>query len=311
MEENFHKGGEVSLLNIYSSELPGSTPFIKRDKFDFIVNTVIPELCSLRKACVLFNRMHVPGCGGTALAMHTLWFLRDKIRCAVLTDSNADLAEVADQVVKLLMYDHEEQLPQVPVLLMIDDFEDMDKVFDLQQLIEKECVRKDIQSSSPQVILLNCMRSESSEQPETTAETVFIGNNLSQMEQKQFEQKLVEIEKTHKNAETFYGFMIMKKNFLPEYIQGVVRNTLKSFNINQKHAQLIAVLVLLNVYCKGASLSVSLCEEFLGLQPKPFCGSGRVEDEFGKFSTFISIVSVEAKVVFKQTHTLLLHSQTV
>ncbi|XP_071752190.2 sterile alpha motif domain-containing protein 9-like [Centroberyx gerrardi] len=299
IEENFYKGGKVSWWNFYFSEQPGSTPFIKRDKFDFIVNTVIPDLCSLRKACVFFNLMHVPGCGGTALAMHTLWFLRDKYRCAVLKDSNADLVEVAEQVVKLLVYDHEEQLPRVPVLLMIDDFEDMDKVFDLQQLIEKECVRKDIQSSSPQVILLNCMRSESSEQNETTAETVFIGNNLSEMEQKQFEQKLVEIEKTHKNAETFYGFMIMKKNFLPEYIQGVVRNTLKSFNFNQKHAQLIAVLVLLNVYCKGASLSVSLCEEFLGLQPKPFCGSGRVEDGFGKFSTFISIVSVEGKVVFK------------
>ncbi|XP_071758752.2 sterile alpha motif domain-containing protein 9-like [Centroberyx gerrardi] len=299
IEENFYKGGKVSWWNFYFSEQPGSTPFIKRDKFDFIVNTVIPDLCTLRKACVLFNLMHVPGCGGTTLAMHTLWFLRDKYRCAVLRDSNADLAEVAEQVVKLLMYDHEEQLPRVPVLLMIDDFEDMDKVFDLQQLIEKECMKKDIQSSSPQVILLNCMRSESSEQPETTAETVFIGNNLFENEQKQFEQKLVEIEKTYKNAETFYGFMIMKKNFSPEYIQGVVRNTLKSFNIDQKHAQLIAVLVLLNVYCKGASLSVSLCEEFLGLQPKPFCGSGSVEDEFGKFSTLISIISVEAKVVFK------------
>ncbi|KAM7380916.1 hypothetical protein PAMP_004185 [Pampus punctatissimus] len=299
IEENFYKGGKVSWWNFHFSEQPGSTPFIKRDKFDIIMKRVIPDLCSLRKACVPFNLMHIPGCGGTTLAMHTLWALRESFRCAVLKDSNADFTEVADQVVKLLMYDHEEQLPRVPVLLMIDDFDDMEKVYDLQQLIEKECVKKSIQSKSAQVILLNCMRSESTERPESAEDTVFIGNNLSEVEQKQFEQKLKEIEKTHKNAETFYGFMFMKKNFKPEYIQGVVHNTLKSFNKNQKHAQLLSVLVLLNVYCKGASLSVSLCEEFLGLQPKPFCGTFKVVEEFRKFSNLVTSSSVEAKVVHK------------
>ncbi|KAF3695180.1 Sterile alpha motif domain-containing protein 9 [Channa argus] len=299
IEENFYKGGKVSWWNFYFSEQPGSTPFIKRDKFDFIMSTVIPELCSLRKACVLLNLMHVPGCGGTTLAMHTLWAHREKFRCAVLKDNNAEFTEVAEQVVKLLMYDHEEKLPRVPVLLMIDDFDDMEKVFDLQQLLDKQCAKKDIQSKSAQIIVLNCMRSESPEPTEPNADTVFIGNNLSEKEQKLFEEKLVEIEKTHKNTETFYGFMIMKKNFKQEYVEGVVRNTLKSFNVNQKHAKLLAVLVLLNVYCKGASLSVSLCEEFLGLQPKPICGTVKVEEGFGKFSTLISSCSVEGKVVFK------------
>uniref|UniRef100_UPI0037E96D77 sterile alpha motif domain-containing protein 9-like n=1 Tax=Semicossyphus pulcher TaxID=241346 RepID=UPI0037E96D77 len=298
-EENFYKGGKVSWWNFFFSEEAGSTPFIKRDKFDFIMNTVLPDLCTLRKACVLFNLMHVPGCGGTTLAMHTLWALRDKFRCAVLRDGKADFAEVADQVVKLLMYGDEEQLPRVPVLLMIDDFDDKEKVFDLRQLIEKECAKKDIRSKTAQVILLNCMRSESSEPTEPTGDTVFIGNNLSDKEQRLFEEKLVEIEKTHKNAETFYGFMIMKKNFKSEYVQGVARNTLKSFNINQKHAQLLAVLVLLHVYCKGASLSISLCEEFLCLQPKPICGTVKVEEGFGKFSPLIARCSVEDKVVFE------------
>lgn len=299
IEENFYRGGKVTWWNFYFSEQPGSTPFIKRDFFDLIKDTVIPDLCFQRKACVLFNLMHVPGCGGTTLAMHILWSLRDRFRCAVLRSNNADFAEIANQVIKLLMYDHQEQLPGVPVLLMIDDFDDKEKVFDLQQLIEKECEEKNIQSKSAQVVLLNCMRSESSEPTEQTADTVFIENNLSEKEQKLFEEKLVEIEKTYKNAETFYGFMIMKKNFKSEYIESVVRNTLKSFSMNQKHAQLLAVLVLLDVYCHGASLSISLCEEFLDLQPKPFCGSINVERGFGKFSTFIASCSVQGKVEFK------------
>ncbi|XP_062287431.1 sterile alpha motif domain-containing protein 9-like [Scomber scombrus] len=295
IEENFYKGGKVSWWNFYFSEQPGSTPFIKRDKFDFIKKTVIPDLCSLRKPCVLFNLMHVPGCGGTTLAMHILWALRDRFRCAILKNSKADFAEVADQVVKLLTHDHEEHLPRVPVLLMIDDFDDMKKVKFLQQLIEKECKKKVIQCKSAHVILLNCVRAESSEVTEST-DTVFIRNDLYELEQKQFVQQLVEIEKTHKNADTFYGFMIMKKNLKPDYIQHVVHNTLKSFNKNQKHAQLLAVLALLNVYGNGTSLSSSVCHNFLGLQPTLVCGTDSVEERFDTFSTLVASRAVKGKV---------------
>ncbi|XP_029968053.1 LOW QUALITY PROTEIN: sterile alpha motif domain-containing protein 9-like [Salarias fasciatus] len=305
IEENFYRGGKVSWWNFYFSEQPGSTPFIKRDMFDFMKNTVIKELCSLNKACALLNLKHVTGCGGTTSAMHLLWDHRETFRCAVLRNNKADLTEVSQQVVKLLMYeDHEEKSPMVPVLLMIDDFDDEDKVSDLQQLIKAECVKKGIQSKSPQVLLLNCMRSQSSDPPETTPDTVFIGNSLSEKELKLFEEKLIEIEKTHKNAETFYGFMIMKKNFKSEYIESVVHNTLKSFNISQNPSELLAVLVLLNVYCKGSALSVSLCEEFLGLQSA--YGTNKVEDGFGKFSNLIGRCSVESKVVF--TGVKIIHS---
>ncbi|MEQ2229657.1 hypothetical protein ILYODFUR_021037, partial [Ilyodon furcidens] len=296
IEKNFYKGGNVSWWNFHFSEQPGSTPLIKRDMFDYIVNAVIPELCSLTKACVLLNLLHVPGCGGTTLAKHVLWALRDKFRCAVLR-KKSDFADVADQVIKLFMYSYDEKTPRIPVLLMMDDFDDVEMVYDLQQVIEKECSEKNIQSAK--VILLNCMRSESSEVTGQTADTVFIGNNLSEKELKMFEEKFKEIEKTHKNFETFYGFMIMKKNFKAEYTEGVVRNTLKGFNMNQKNGQLLAVLVLLNVYCRSSSLSVSLCEDFLDLQPKPVCGSIKVEDGFGKFSNFIASCSVEGMVVYK------------
>lgn len=299
IEENFYKGGKVSWWNFYFSEQPGSTPFIKRDKFDFIIDTVLPELLSLPKACALLNLMHVPGCGGTTSAMHTLWVVRERFRCAVLRDNKADFTEVAEQVVKLLTYGHEESSPRIPVLLMIDDFDDKEKVFDLQHCIEKECVKKDIHSKSPQVILLNCMVSETLE-PNETEDTVFIGNDLSEKEKALFEEKLREIEKIYKNAqETFYGFMFMKKNFSSDYAQSVARKTLRSFDINQQNSQLFAILALLQVYCKGASLSISLSEEFLDLQPKPFCGINKIVDGFGNFSALITTCPVESKVVFQ------------
>ncbi|XP_068185252.1 sterile alpha motif domain-containing protein 9-like [Antennarius striatus] len=225
-EEDFYKGKEVSWWNFYYSEQPGSTPFIKRDKLNFMVEH-IPDMCSRRRACVLFNLLHAPRCGGTTLAKHVLWILRDKFRCAVLKDRDFEFPEVAEQVVNLLTYKNEKHLPQVPVLLMVDQFGDKEEVLDLQKMIEKECMKKNIQSRSAQVIILNCMRSESADEIEIN-DTIFLKDNLSDNEKKLFEDKLVELEETHKNAQqTFDGFMFIKNNFTSNkdrnfYVKGLL-----------------------------------------------------------------------------------------
>ncbi|KAK9978542.1 hypothetical protein ABG768_020288 [Culter alburnus] len=291
-EEIFYKGGKVSWWNFYFSEQPGSMPFIKRDKFDYIVNTIIPDICSRKRACEFFNIFHLPGCGGTTLAMHVLWTLKDKFRCAVLKDTT-DYSTVPKQVVQLLTYETKEQPTRLPVLLLIDDFQDICDVKKLQLQIEEECQKQNIFSKSPQVIIVNCMRVESREQ---TDDAVFIGNRLSEKEQGLFEEKLKEFEKTNTNTKTFYGFMILKNNFSPDYIEGVVKNTLKGFNFQHKHAQLFAVLVLLHVYCKNALLSVSTCEEFLGLQTK---ANFEVEDGFEKFSTLLTRCTAYSNITFE------------
>ncbi|ROI38973.1 Sterile alpha motif domain-containing protein 9-like [Anabarilius grahami] len=295
-EEKFYKGGKVSWWNFYFSEQPGSMPFIKRDKFDYIVNTIIPDIHSRTRACEFFNIFHLPGCGGTTLAMHVLWTLKDKFRCAVLKDTTDDYSTVAEQVVQLLTYETKEQPTRLPVLLMIDDFKDIHNVLTLQLQIEDELLKQNILSKSTQVIIVNCMRVESREQTEGTDDAVFIGNRLSEKEQELFEEKLKEFKKTNTNTKTFYGFMILKNNFSSGYIQGVVKNTLKGFNFQHKHAQLFAVLVLLHVYCKNALLSVSTCEEFLGLHTKP---NFEVEDGFEKFSTLLTRCTAHSNITFE------------
>ncbi|MBN3314148.1 SAM9L protein, partial [Atractosteus spatula] len=279
VEEHFYKGGKVSWWNFYFSD-SGPGHFIKREKYNFILETIIPELMSSQQACESFNLFHLPGCGGTTLAMHILWTLRDKFRCAVLKDRHVDFGEVASQVVQLLTYMVEKKSFCVPVLLMVDGFEEMDAVHNLQLRIEKEIEKEELICRNTLVIVLNCMRTETPEQMKS--DTVFLGNVLSPAEQGQFQEKLKEIEKTLKNTETFYGFMIMKENFKEEYIQGVARNTLKGFSFEHKQAQLFAVLALLHTYVQGAGLSISLCETFLD-SPKPIFKLQEFGDEFGKF----------------------------
>ncbi len=295
-EEAFYKGGKVSWWNFYFSEQPGSMPFIKRDKFDYIIKTIIPDICSRKRVCEFFSIFHLPGCGGTTLAMHVLWTFKDKFRCAVLKDTTDDYPSIAEHIVQLLTYETKEKPTRLPVLLMIDDFQDISDVKKLQLQIEEECLKQNIFSKSPQVIIVNCMRAESCEQ---TDDAVFIGNNLSEKEQKLFEEQLKEFKRTNTNTKTFYGFMILKNNFSPKYIQGIVKNTLKGFNFQDKHAQLFAVLVLLRVYCKNALLSVSTCEEFLGLQTKAYFEPCKVEDGFERFSTLLTRCTVNSKVSFE------------
>ena len=115
--------------------------------------SVEQSLNTLEVFCV--NQQEKLDSGGTDMAKFISWIHKDTFRCAFLRDCNADFNEVAEQVVTLLMYGHEKQVPPVPVLLMIDDTDDKDKVFDLQQVIDKVCAKKGIQGMSAQVIPLN------------------------------------------------------------------------------------------------------------------------------------------------------------
>uniref|UniRef100_A0A9J8AZ44 SAM domain-containing protein n=1 Tax=Cyprinus carpio carpio TaxID=630221 RepID=A0A9J8AZ44_CYPCA len=295
-EENFDKGGKASWWNFYYSEQPGSASVVKRDKLDYIVNTIIPNMLNQKRACVFFNIFHAQGWGGTTLAMHVLWTLKEKYRCAVLKDTTDDYTAAAKQVVQLLTYEAKEQPTRLPVLLMTDHFQDIRNVLTLQQQIEEECLDQHIFSNSPQVIIFNCIRVDSCEPTEGTGDAVFIPNYLSENELKLFGEKMEEFKKTNRNTETFYVSMIVN-NFSSDYIQRVVKNILKDFNFQHKHAQLFAVLVLLHVYSKNALLSVSTCEEFLGLQTEAeVC---RVEDAFEEFSSLLKRCTVFSKVTFE------------
>ncbi|XP_077058259.1 sterile alpha motif domain-containing protein 9-like [Siphateles boraxobius] len=295
-EENFYKGGKVSWWNFFFSEQPGSVSVIKRDKLDYIVNTMIPNILNQKRACVFINILHPPNCGATTLAMHVLWTLKDKFRCAVLKETTHDYSTVAEQVVQLLTYEAKEKPRRLPVLLMIDHFPDLRNVLRLQHQIEEECLKQNIFSKSPQVIIVNCTRVESCDQFEGTDNAVSIPNRLSEKEMELFGEKMEEFKKTNTNIETFFVSMIIN-NFSSPYIQGIVKNNMNGFNFQDKHAQLFAILVLLHVYCKNASLSVSACEEFLGLQTK--AESCKVEDAFGKLSSLLKRCTVDSEVTFE------------
>uniref|UniRef100_A0A8D0GBJ0 SAM9L protein n=1 Tax=Sphenodon punctatus TaxID=8508 RepID=A0A8D0GBJ0_SPHPU len=293
-EEHFYRGGKVSWWNFYYSDQNYSLPFIKRDSYGKLHNLI--QESSKQTSTKIINLYHHPGCGGTTLAMHVLWELREEFRCAVLKNRTVDFAEIGAQLTMLITYGATNQSDYLPVLLLVDDFEEQETVYILQNAIQSAITEKGIRYENPLVIILNCMRSQNPQESSksNSLNSVALKHKLSDKEQRAFEEKLKEIEEQYDHPEDFYSFMIMKTNFNHEYIENVVKNTLKGLDVTNKQAKLIFYLALLNSYVTDSTISVSQCEEFLGITAKKaYWGHESLEDKMGTCSNIIIQTEVQ------------------
>ncbi|XP_071263974.1 sterile alpha motif domain-containing protein 9-like [Salvelinus alpinus] len=288
-EEDFYRGGQVTWWNFYLSERPGCLPFIKRDKYEDLHNLITPTE-GYTSPCIIINLFHHPGCGGTTLAMHVLWNLRCKFRCAVLKNTTAQNSEIAVQVTHLLTCGKEKQLSYTPVLLLVDNWEDVE---DLQRCILSAANEKK-KPETLMVIILNCERSQipAVSSRNSRLDNVFMINKLSTKEQSFFEVKLKELKGHHQKPETFYAFMIMTNNFSEKYIENLVCNTLKDLDTSRKEGQLFSLLALLNTYVNGSYMALSLCEEFVGIR-NALWGKETLEDKMNPYSTLLIHFNIE------------------
>uniref|UniRef100_A0A8D2CQ85 Sterile alpha motif domain containing 9 n=1 Tax=Sciurus vulgaris TaxID=55149 RepID=A0A8D2CQ85_SCIVU len=294
-EEDFYRGGKVSWWNFYFSSENYFSSFVKRDKYERLEEMIQNWADSSKQTCAkIIHLYHHPGCGGTTLAMHILWELRKKFRCAVLKNKTVDFSEIGEQVTNLITYGATGHQEYLPVLLLVDDFEEQDNVYLLQASIHTAVAKKHIRYERPLVIILNCTRSQNPEKSARNSDSIALIQQLSPKEQGAFELKLKEIKEQHKNFEDFYSFMIMKTNFNKEYIENVVRNILKGQNISTKEAKLFSFLALLNSYVPDTTISLSQCEKFLGISnKKAYWGAEKLEDKMGTFSTILIRTEVE------------------
>ncbi|KAI3369136.1 hypothetical protein L3Q82_026102 [Scortum barcoo] len=294
VEEEFYRGGKVKWWNFYFCDKDKEKPFIKRDKYENVRKIIRSQLRDSKDMCVLLNLFHHPGCGGTTLAMHVMWDLRQEIRCTVLKDNTLLKTEVANQVIQLMKLESERPSP---VLLLVDDSKETENPYDLVN-----CIRQAVEHSSNinvdnaqncKVIILNCVRSQSpQEQYRRHNPSQFITASLTQDEQKDFEKKLKELKETHEKPENFYSFMIMKSNFDKKYVDDIARNTLENFDFSSKKDKLFAFLTLLNTYVAASEISLSLCEDFLGMKMTRW-QEDSVLNRMEPYSNFLIIDKVE------------------
>uniref|UniRef100_A0A8B9GU58 SAM domain-containing protein n=1 Tax=Astyanax mexicanus TaxID=7994 RepID=A0A8B9GU58_ASTMX len=294
-EAEFYRGDKVKWWNFYFSDKTPTKPFIKRDKYTQVLKMVSGQTNNPTSTCFMVNLFHHPGCGGTTLAMHVMWDLRKEFRCAVLTDNTITKTEVAQQVAYLIKCGKSEKSHKTPVLLLVDDSEDTENTQELQH-----CLRKIIGEMDAFVVLLNCIRSKNPKEKwkNSVIESQYITASLSKEEQNAFEVKLQELHTTHDKPENFYSFMIMKTNFNQEYVTNVASNILRDVDVGSREAQLLSILALLNMYVAESNISVSLCEDFLGIKRRLW-GTESVLEKMEPYSCLLIEFQAEECGVYK------------
>ncbi|NXE26338.1 SAM9L protein, partial [Ardeotis kori] len=298
-EEDFYRGGKVSWWNFYFSSENYTSGFIKRDSYEKLEHLIISSSNTADQSAVkIINLYHHPGCGGTTLAMHILWDLRKRFRCAVLKNKPSDFGT---QLTTLLTCGANNNTGYLPVLLLVDDFEEQENVDLLQKEIQAAITEKCIWYVTPLVIILNCMRSQSPDESSTTnLNSISLKHMLSKKEQRAFDEKLKYIEEKHENTDSFYSFMIMKKNFDPQYIEKVVKNTLHNLNTASKPARLVCYLTLLNTYVTTSTISITLCEEFLEMSSQEIaCSKDKLIEKMGICSNILIYNQVQESTRYK------------
>ncbi|XP_010222910.1 PREDICTED: sterile alpha motif domain-containing protein 9-like [Tinamus guttatus] len=299
-EEDFYRGGKVSWWNFYFSSENYTSDFIRRDSYGKLKELVMSSSeCTNQSAVEIVNLYHHPGCGGTTLAMHMLWDLRKQFRCAVLKNKTNGFET---QLTTLITYGTNSSTGYTPVLLLVDDFEEQENIYILQKEIQKAVAEKHIHSAGPLVIILNCMRSQNPDENSNInpLNSISLKQLLSPKEQRAFEQKLKDIEEQHSNPDNFYSFMIMKKNFDPQYIETVVKNTLNNLDTTTKQAKLVYYLALLNSYVSKSTISISLCEEFLGTNSREMgCNKDKLIEKIGICSNILIYTQVQEYTTYR------------
>ncbi|XP_076010585.1 sterile alpha motif domain-containing protein 9-like [Genypterus blacodes] len=295
VEEEFYRGGKVKWWNFYFCDKDIERPFVKRDKYKDVIKLIRSEFRHSTSTCVQLNLFHHPGCGGTTLAMHVMWDLRQEFRCAVLKDNVMQKEDVAIQVQKLMKLESEKP---TPVLLLVDDSKEAENLHDLVNCIHnaEECVNGPGMDDAPncQVIIINCVRSHNpkDQYKRSPAPCQYITTSLNQKEQNDFEKKLQELKETHEKPENFYSFMIMKRNFDKKYVDDLAHNTLDDFDFSTEKARLFAFLALLNTYVDESEISVSLSEDFFGMKMFQW-KEDSVMDRMKPYSNLLIIDAVE------------------
>ncbi|XP_075127865.1 sterile alpha motif domain-containing protein 9-like isoform X2 [Leptodactylus fuscus] len=295
-EEHFYRGGKATWWNFYFSSRHHTGQFIKRDIQAELKEKIESwSITEKQRSVKIITLFHHPGCGGTTTAMHVLWELREKFRCATLNQITDNFLDIAKEVVSLAVHGLPNNNEFYRVLLFVDDYEDEESVYALQNDIRSAIAERHIRYETPVVIILNCVRSQDPEErAKSNPGSVALTYKLSKEEQRAFETKLKEIEKQHGNPDNFYSFMIMKNNFDESYIENTVRNILKGLKTASKTTRLISFLALLNKYVKDSTISVSMCEEFLGIAAKktPWLPES-IEDTVGSYSTIFIRTEME------------------
>ena len=251
-ELKYYNGCEVSWLNFRAKDHVFERKLVRKlqERIEKATKPDIVEENPLGR--VTFH--HLPGAGGTTVAQHTLWKLRQQYRCAILKHITEDTAE---QIRKLWEdgYENSHNQPD-PVVVLADNVEEDSLTGLLIQLEDKakQLVRrvKSEEATTAVFVFLICMRK--TKLPPTSFR---LGYTLSEEELLWWRHKYQALEDRAKSGTTpdhlkirpdsLISFNIMKSGFDKEVIKKMADMFVKNITL-PKERELLKYVALLNAF---------------------------------------------------------------
>uniref|UniRef100_A0A8C8RCU0 SAM domain-containing protein n=1 Tax=Pelusios castaneus TaxID=367368 RepID=A0A8C8RCU0_9SAUR len=293
VERTFYQGRKVSWKNFWLADKRSCSEVIERDacrEVHKILHDILYEnrfRCSVAKLKIF----HQPGSGGSTIARQVLWKIRKDLRCAVVK-STYPVATVCQHAVNFREYDENDVKNSLPVLLLVEDF-DEDYLDELKNDLMDAVAARRGHSSKPCFILMGCKRSNVPKKlcKASPLDTVAVTHKLSDQEKHLFKTKLENLEKQKDfKLEFIITFVLMSKEFEETYVTEFVEHWKEGIDLSSPVTSLMKYVALLNSYVHGSYISLSHCEAFLGL--------GAYTEKRAREYDFINNLSEQARLIF-------------
>ncbi|OCT96124.1 sterile alpha motif domain-containing protein 9-like [Xenopus laevis] len=268
LESSFYRGGKISWKHLWLAEHKQFGTVIERHgckEVEQILKDILHKN-TVKLPVARINIVHQPGSGGSTVARQILWKYKNELRCAIV-NSFYSVSQVCEHVIKFRDYEEKEPIQCLPVFLLLEDC-DEEYIDDLKHDLSEAMVYKKINNLKPRFILLSCKRSNDPQKlcKASYHDTVAITHKLTRKEQVMFQAKAKELSACFA-SELIITFVIMSHGFDKQYLKDFVAHVMHDIDHSSNVTRLIRYVALLNHYVQNSYISLSHCEEFLGIKP--------------------------------------------
>ncbi|XP_053159912.1 sterile alpha motif domain-containing protein 9-like [Hemicordylus capensis] len=306
MDETFYRGKKVSWKNFWLADNGLCGEVIERE--------ACKEVSKMLNDFVYGNRFkypvaklkvfHHPGSGGSTIARQVLWKQRKDLRCAVIK-TTYPVVTVCQQAVDFRHYDEKDLKNSLPVLLLVEDY-DEEYLDELIYSLTDAMGPNKRHPSRPSFILLCCKQSNVPDKlcKASPQDTVAVTHKLTDQEKNLFRTKLEKFEnQSDFKPEYILTFVLMSSEFDTTYVREFVEHLLKGIDLSSRETSLMKYVALLNFYVHNSYISFSHCEAFLGL--------GAYQETTIREYDFISHLSEQARLIFIELRETTTHISSI
>ncbi|XP_061471492.1 sterile alpha motif domain-containing protein 9-like isoform X2 [Rhineura floridana] len=293
IDETFYRGKKVSWKNFWFADKRLCGEVIEREACKEVLKMLNEFVYRnwFKNPVAKLKVFHHPGSGGSTIARQVLWKQRKDLRCAVIKTTYS-VTTVCQHAVEFRHYDEKDHKNALPVLLLLEDYEE-EYLDELAYSLTDAMGLNKRHPTRPSFFILCCKRSNAPDKlcKSSPQDTVAVTHKLTDQEKNLFRTKLEKFENQKDfKLEYILTFVLMSNEFETTYVREFVEHLLKDTDLSSQETRLMRYVALLNFYVHNSYISLSHCEAFLGL--------GTYEEMAMRQYDFISHLSEQARLIF-------------